>query len=73
MRKKIGSLIYRKTNAYLVKKATCVDLHYNVYYLYRIDKILGIEKYTLVDTASSLSEKKKNYWYYNYSNIKDIN
>lgn len=70
---KLKKVLYQKGDQYLVKTTDKLGLNYREYYLYREDKILLIKKLTLVDTASSLNEKKKNYWYYNCIKIKDIN
>jgi len=65
-------LIYHKTNTYVTTKIEYGDLHYVVYHLYRIDIFLGIEIKVFIDKASSLNEVKRNQWYYNYTNLKEI-
>lgn len=65
-------IVYHKTNNYVTLEANYCHLSYTEYFLYRIDKIFFIKTKRLIDTASSLCNKKRNMWYYNYPELKLI-
>lgn len=65
-------IIYCKSDSYLVKENYYYELRYKQYYLYRIDRLLFIKFKRLIDEASSNSSERRNRWFYNYINIKQI-
>lgn len=71
----IGYLIYHSTTKHEIRTIEITDLHYEMYHLYRIDKLLMfIEIHRLLEKSNSLGKGKtiKNLWYYNYPNLKEI-
>lgn len=69
-----GYLIYHRTNDYRTTTIEVIDLHYEMYHLYRVDKfLLFIPIHRLVEKANSLGNSKliRNKWFYNYPNLKE--